>query len=71
MSQQAGIDVSEGPAKVKAALRRQCETECGDQDTWRMQYLGKLVSLRGEHHYNGDEEGVCKLTPLIVSLCIS
>ena len=40
-----------------------------DGDSWRMQYLLKLLEARGQAHYKGDD--VAELTELIDSLCTS
>ena len=40
-------------------------------DNWRIQYLGKLLSLRGESHYRGDEFVVNEFSKLIDSICIN
>jgi hypothetical protein len=40
-----------------------------DRDSWRIQYLLKLLEARGQAHYKGDD--VTELTDLIDSLCTS
>ena len=40
-----------------------------EADLWRMKYLARLLTERGEAHYRSDEEGVIRLSSLIDSLC--
>ena len=37
-------------------------------DNWRMKYLARLLTERGEAHYRSDEEEVVRLSRLIDSL---
>jgi hypothetical protein len=52
--------------KLRAALSMRLPA-VPDGDTWRMNYLGKLLEARGQAHYKGDD--VTELTDLIDSLC--
>ena len=54
--------------KLRAALSMRLPA-VPDGDTWRMNYLGKLLEARGQAHYKGDD--VMELTDLIDSLCTS
>ena len=40
-----------------------------ERDQWRMKYLARLLTERGEAHYRSDEEEVLRLSSLIDSLC--
>ena len=42
-----------------------------EEDLWRMKYLGRLLSEKGEAYYNSEEEEVLRLSGLINSLCIN
>ena len=41
------------------------------EDMWRMKYLARLLSERGEAYYKSEEEEVLRLSGLINSLCIN
>ena len=41
------------------------------EDMWRMKYLARLLSERGEAYYQSEEEEVLRLSGLINSLCIN
>ena len=40
-----------------------------DSDRWRLEYLGKLLTQRGEASYMADKREVLRLSSLIDSLC--
>ena len=54
--------------KLKAALSMRLPA-VPEGESWRMEYLLKLLEARGEAHYKGDD--VTELTDLIDSLCTS
>ena len=56
--------------QVKEKLLRNT-AEVPDNDSWRLAYLGKLLTARGEGYYRAEEEEVERLTSLIDSLCIN
>ena len=42
-----------------------------DMDRWRLEYLGKLLTMRGEASYMADTDEVLRLSSLVDSLCIN
>ena len=51
---------------VKVAILSRVQ-EVPELDTWRVEYLGKLLEARGEAHYECEDTN--QLTVLIDSLC--
>ena len=63
-----GLDLREGVTKIKRALATKlCQSEY--QDIWRIQYLGKLLTERGELHYLNEDTK--EISDLVDSLCIN
>ena len=56
------------PARVKQALRERELVAVPPTESWRCQYLGKLLESRQEAHYRGGEEEETHLNSLIESL---
>ena len=56
--------------QIKCELKKKVAS-VPDMDRWRVKYLARLLSDRGEAHYGGDEEEVERLSVLIDSLCLN
>ena len=56
--------------KLKCELQKRVAS-VPDVDRWRVKYLTRLLSDRGEDHYRGDEEEVERLSVLIDGLCVN
>ena len=70
LSWETGLDPSEGISAVRGATQEQlCKPE--DRDTWRLQYLARLLAERGEMFYRGIETEENILTVLINGLCVN
>ena len=54
-----------------AQLKFELQKKVASVDRWRVKYLTRLLSDRGEAHYRGDEEEVERLSVLIDSLCVN
>ena len=64
---ETGLDPPASSAtRVKAAILSRVQ-EVPALDTWRLEYLGKLLEARGEAHYECEDTN--QLTVLIDSLC--
>ena len=46
-------------------------TTVPEEDKWRMMYLARLLSERGEAYYRSEEEEVIRLSGLVDSLCLN
>ena len=66
---QANLHPDEGPSKIKYALNLKHESECDPRDVWRIGYLQKLLTERGEKHYLGEQDEVDHLSTLINTIC--
>ena len=62
--------VSTGLGKVKEELQKVVAI-VPDLDKWRLDYLTRLLTDRGEAYYRADEEEVIRLSSLIDSLCVN
>ena len=70
LTRETGLDPSEGISAIRLATQEQlCKPE--DRDTWRLQYLARLLAERGEMFYEGIETEENILTGLIDSLCVN
>ena len=58
---------ADNPAKVKAALHAAEAVEIGDEDQWRVQYLGTLLQQRQEWEYLGEIQEKNQIQRLINS----
>ena len=69
LRRKTGLDMSlTSVGRVKEVLRKEM-TIVPEADHWRMKYLARLLTERGEAYYMSDEEGVVRLSSLIDSLC--
>ena len=59
-----------GLGKVKEELQKVVAI-VPDLDKWRLDYLTRLLTDRGEAYYRADEEEVIRLSSLIDSLCVN
>ena len=67
--QETGLEpVSSSPWKVKLKLLENM-SRIANLDKWRVDYLAKLLTERGEAHYRVEDSAVLQLTALIDSLC--
>ena len=67
--QETGLDPAHAcPWKVKQKLMN-TSAPVPDLDKWRLDYLAKLLTERGEAHYRVEDSVVSRLTALIDSLC--
>ena len=55
--------------QVREKLAKQATVP--EEDIWRMRYLARLLSERGEAYYKSEDEEVTRLSGLIDSLCIN
>ena len=55
--------------QVREKLAKQATAP--EEDIWRMRYLARLLSERGEAYYKSEDEEVTRLSGLIDSLCIN
>ena len=69
--QDTGLDpVTSSPWEVKKRLLGNVAS-APDTDEWRLSYLAKLLTDRGEASYRVEDSAVLRLTGLIDSLCIN
>jgi hypothetical protein len=69
--QETGMDpISSFPWKVKLKLADNM-SRVPEMDMWRLDYLAKLLTKRGEASYRVEDSVVVRLTALIDSLCIN
>ena len=62
---------SAAPSQLKSGLAKAESVEVAPRDSWRVKYLGTLLSQRMEWHYLGHEDKVDEVQKLIDSLCIN
>ena len=68
LRRQTGLDITlSSVGRVKEVLQGRLAA-VPEADEWRMKYLARLLTERGEAHYRSDEEGVVRLSRLIDSL---
>ena len=71
LRKKTGLDMTMASVgRVREVLKRGAAI-VPEADLWRMKYLARLLTERGEAHYRSDEEGVIRLDSLIDSLCIN
>ena len=61
-------------ANIDLIRRKKLEKQVNnvpEEDLWRMKYMGRLLSERGEAYYKSEEEEVLRLSGLINSLCVN
>ena len=69
--QETGLDpISSFPWKVRLKLADNM-SRVPEMDMWRLDYLAKLLTERGEASYRVEDSVVVRLTALIDSLCIN
>ena len=69
--QDTGLDpVTSSPWEVKKRLLGNVAS-APDTDEWRLSYLAKLLTDRGEASYREEDSAVLRLNGLIDSLCIN
>ena len=59
-----------GLGKLKQMLKLRISIT-PDMDRWRLEYLGKLLTMRGEASYMADSDEVLRLSSLVDGLCIN
>ena len=65
---ETGLDLRSGVSRIKRILTTKlCLPE--DYDSWRLQYLGKLLTERGELYYRSED--ITHISELVDSLCIN
>ena len=69
LRRKTGLDMTVASvSRVREVLQRGMAI-VPEPDQWRMKYLARLLTKRGEAHYMSDEEGVIRLSSLIDILC--
>ena len=69
LRRKTGLDMTvSSVGRVRDVLRKGLAI-VPEADQWRIKYLARLLTERGEAHYSSDEEGVIRLSSLIDSLC--
>ena len=71
LRRETGLDpVLASIGRVKEQLLK-CVCSVPDIDQWRLDYLARLLSERGEAYYRAEDEEVTRLSSLVDSLCPS
>ena len=65
---ETGLDVKAGISQIKRTLTSKLSLP-EDCDAWRLQYLGKLLTERGELYYRSEDTQ--HISDLVDSLCIN